>query len=143
MTPRARVVAEAMTWLGTPYHHHGRVKGVGVDCAMLLAEVFERCGVVPHIDAGDYPSQWHLHGREERFLAWLDKVGALAVAEPQPGDVCVYRYGRTYSHGGIVVDGGLVLHAYIDQGVVLNRECEAPLLGRPRRAYTLDLGVLA
>ena len=24
-------VSEAMTWLGTPYHHQGRVKGVGVD----------------------------------------------------------------------------------------------------------------
>lgn len=24
-------VAEALTWLGTPYHHQGRVKGVGVE----------------------------------------------------------------------------------------------------------------
>lgn len=23
-------VAEAMTWLGTPYHHQGRVKGVWI-----------------------------------------------------------------------------------------------------------------
>lgn len=24
-------VQEAITWLGTPYHHQGRVKGVGVE----------------------------------------------------------------------------------------------------------------
>ena len=32
---RARIVAEAMTWLGTPYHHRGKLKGIGVDCAQL------------------------------------------------------------------------------------------------------------
>ncbi len=26
-----QAVAEALIWLGTPYHHQGRVKGVGVD----------------------------------------------------------------------------------------------------------------
>jgi cell wall-associated NlpC family hydrolase len=31
---RAAVVAEARSWLGTPFHHQGRVKAAGVDCAM-------------------------------------------------------------------------------------------------------------
>lgn len=35
-----QAVAEAITWLGTPYHHQGRVKGVGVDCGTLLCEVY-------------------------------------------------------------------------------------------------------
>lgn len=39
-------VAEAMTWLGTPYHHQGRVKGVGVDCATLLCEVYKEVGLM-------------------------------------------------------------------------------------------------
>ena len=30
---RERVVAEALSWLGTPYAHRQRLKGVGVDCA--------------------------------------------------------------------------------------------------------------
>ncbi|WP_436904878.1 hypothetical protein [Acinetobacter johnsonii] len=34
-------VQEALTWLGTPYHHQGRVKDVGVDCGTLLCEVYE------------------------------------------------------------------------------------------------------
>ena len=29
---RENLVAEALTWLGTPYHHAGRVKGGGTDC---------------------------------------------------------------------------------------------------------------
>ena len=35
-------VQEALTWLGTPYHHQGRVKGVGVDCGTLICEVYEK-----------------------------------------------------------------------------------------------------
>lgn len=30
---RARFVATALSYVGTPYHHHGRLKGIGVDCA--------------------------------------------------------------------------------------------------------------
>ena len=40
MTRRAQVIAEAETWLGTPYHHMGRVRGSGTDCLMLLAEIY-------------------------------------------------------------------------------------------------------
>ncbi len=47
---RAAVVAEAHRWLRTPYHKHGRVLGAGVDCSMLLAEVFEAAGAIPHVD---------------------------------------------------------------------------------------------
>jgi hypothetical protein len=40
---RVAVTREAETWLGTPYHHMGRVKGAGTDCLMMLAEVYEAC----------------------------------------------------------------------------------------------------
>ena len=35
MNKNQLAVAEALTWLGTPYHHQGRVKGVGVDCRSI------------------------------------------------------------------------------------------------------------
>jgi len=31
---RLAVTEEARVWLGTPYHHMGRVKGAGTDCLM-------------------------------------------------------------------------------------------------------------
>ena len=40
---RAAVVAEARSWIGTPYHHAADVKGHGVDCAMLLIRVYCDC----------------------------------------------------------------------------------------------------
>jgi cell wall-associated NlpC family hydrolase len=55
MSQRQRVVTEAETWLRTPYHHMGRIKGGGTDCLMLLAEVYEAAGVIRHLDVPFYP----------------------------------------------------------------------------------------
>ncbi|MFZ5544406.1 MAG: hydrolase [Pseudomonadota bacterium] len=134
-TQRAAVVAEGMTWHRTPYHHHGRIKGAGVDCAMLLAEVFHACGLVERVEPGHYPVQWHLHRDEERFIGWLQQYAQPLPAGQalQPADVALFRFGRTYSHGGLMVEPDLVLHAFNDRftsGVILTRLDEAPLQGR-------------
>jgi hypothetical protein len=47
---RLAVVEEARGWLGTPYHHMGRVRGAGTDCLMMLAEIYEAADVVPRIE---------------------------------------------------------------------------------------------
>jgi cell wall-associated NlpC family hydrolase len=134
---RHRVVREALEWLHTPYHHHGRVKHVGVDCAQLLCCVYEAAGVVEPVHTGHYPTDWHLHRSEEMFLAWLERVGAWRTAVPNMGDLAVFRFGRTYSHGAIMIEDDLALHAYINQRVMLTRLNEEPLLRRKVYYYTL------
>ena len=58
-------------------------------------------GCVQPFDPRPYPFDWHLHRSEERYLGFVfDR--SREVTEPQPGDVMVLRYGRCYSHGGIV-----------------------------------------
>ena len=111
-TQRAAVVAEALTWQGTPYHHGGRVKGAGVDCAMLLAEVYAAVGLAPRIEPEPYPPDWHLHRGEQRFLAWVARY-AFPVESPLPGDVAMYRYGRAAAHGAIVIAWPQIIHAHL------------------------------
>ena len=98
---RAAVVAAAREWIGTPYHHMADVKGVGCDCAMLLVRVFCDLGLVEPFDPRPYTSDWHLHRGEERYLGFL-LARAAEVAAPLPGDVILFKYGRCFSHGGIV-----------------------------------------
>jgi NlpC/P60 family putative phage cell wall peptidase len=110
---RAAIVAEAMTWLRTPYRHCADVKGVGTDCAMLLCRVFQTA--VPHLvdrdyDPRPYPHDWYLHEEEERYLAVV-KMYAHRVEVAKPGDIEVFRFGRAASHGAIVVSNELMLHA--------------------------------
>lgn len=134
---RDLVAAEARSWLGTPYHHHARVKGVGVDCAQILAAVFEAADMVPHLDLGQYAPQWHLHRSEELYIGWLVRVGARRVDVPAKGDVGVWRFGRVFSHGGIFVEDTLIVHSYINQGVILTSTTEDPLVGREAQYWSL------
>lgn len=133
---REAVAVEALSWLGTPYHHHARLKGVGVDCAQLLCGVFEACGLVGPVETGHYPVDWHLHRNEEIFSGWLARFAVQTPAEPQLGDVCLFRYGRTFSHGSIYVGDGLLVHAYIGRGVMLSRATEEPLEGRDMQHWS-------
>lgn len=41
-----KLVKEAMSWVGTPFHDQGRLKQVGVDCSHFIDEVFTNIGVV-------------------------------------------------------------------------------------------------
>lgn len=133
---RVAVVQEALSWLGTPYHHMGRVKGAGVDCGMFLAEVFERAGIIPHLEIEYYPPDWHLHQYAERYLGWVKKY-ACAVEQPLPGDLILYQWGRCISHGAIVVEWPIIIHSYVGKGVVRSDATQAPLLDRQRAIYSV------
>ena len=127
---RANVVAEAMTWLRTPYHHRARVKGAGVDCAQILIAVYAAVGLIDEFDTGDYPPDWMMHRSEERYLSFvLDR--AEPVAEPLPGDVALYKVGRCFAHAGIVVEWPTIIHASNrDRAVVLADGTQGWLAGR-------------
>jgi len=118
---REAVIAEAVTWLGTPYHHHGRIKGVGADCAMFPVEVYAAAGILAQDpDIGPYPAQWHLHHDEERYLAAVRLRAAEIDGPPSPGDFAVWKFGRCFSHGGIVIAWPRIIHALMGVGVVLD-----------------------
>lgn len=117
---RARVIAAARTWIGTPYHPCADVPGAGVDCGMLLVRVFVDSGLCPPFDPRPYPPDWHLHRGEERYLGFV--LGhCREVAAAAPGDVVVFRYGRCFAHGGIVTltDPLTIVHAFSPAGCVL------------------------
>jgi len=132
---RRAVVAQAESWIGTPFHHAARVKGAGVDCLMLLAEVYETAGVTAHIEPPFYVPDWHLHRDAERYLGGLGRY-AREIASPAPGDIALFRFGRTFSHGAIVVAWPRVIHAYWSIGVVWGDATLHPLAERPVRFFT-------
>ena len=46
MIDNLQIIATARTWLGTNFHHQGRIKNVGVDCIGLIIGVAAELGVV-------------------------------------------------------------------------------------------------
>lgn len=143
LVARERVIREAREWIGTKFHHAGRVKGAnrgGVDCAMLLAEVYERAGQIPHVTPSHYPHDWHLHRDEEKYLAFILQfsVEISAPAIPKIGDVAMFRIGRTWSHGGIVTVWPTIVHAWFESCVEEADSSISPQLMRaPVKFFTL------
>ncbi len=128
---RKAVVIEATTWLGTPYHHAARLKGIGVDCAMLLAEVYHNAGLIPEITPEDYPPDWHLHRDTERYLKWVEKFARKIETDcPLPGDIAMFRFGRATAHAGIVNAWPEIIHSYINCGVIPQNATDAWLWER-------------
>lgn len=134
-----KVLAEVRSWLGTPWHHEGAVKGAGVDCAMLLLRVFVEVGAIPEFDPRPYPIDHMMHSGDERFLGWLNHhADEVTDGEPQVADVIVYKVGRCYSHGAIVVQWPHIIHAFRDErAVVLSRFDVGRLAGKPFKAMRI------
>ena len=133
---RAAVVKEAESWIGTPFHHAARIKGAGIDCLMLLAEVYERAGVIARIDPPFYVPDWHLHRDAERYLEGLTRYAREIAAPPLPGDIALFRFGRTFSHGAIVTAWPRLIHAYWSIGVVQGDATLYPLAARPVKFFS-------
>ncbi len=129
---RAVLVAEARSWLGTPYHHAADVKGVAVDCAMILVRIYVDLGFCEPFDPRPYTHDWMLHRDEERYLGFLiDRTREIDRARVGPGDIILFRYGRCYSHGGIVtkVDPLTIVHAFAPARHVIEDRVETCELG--------------
>lgn len=134
---RTRVITEARRWIGTPHVHGAAVRGAGVDCGRLLIEVYANAGLIPPFDPGLYPHDYHLHQNEERYLAFVERF-AHRVDRPEPGDVALFKYGRVISHGAIVIQWPVIIHAYVGQGVTEDHVVEnAGLWPRYEGAWSL------
>lgn len=118
---RNAVITEAMSWLRTPHHNGARVKGEGVDCGQFPIAVYSACGLMPAVDTGSYPHDFHMHRSEEWYLSIAQKYGKeIEVDRVKRGDFALYKIGRIFSHGAIVIKWPEeIIHAYTGVGVTL------------------------
>ena len=122
MTP---LITTARTWIGTPFHHQGRLKHIGCDCLGLVLGIAEELalqseGTILHsLDNTAYsraPNTTELIQKMERYL---QKVEA---GKWQAGDIALIHIAGNPQHLGIITDGihgsyG-ILHAVYGKGVV-------------------------
>ena len=139
---RQDVLTELRGWLGTPYHHAARVKGAGVDCLMLLLEVYGRAGVfarmgvdVSLIEIPRYSRDIMLHRNEETYLEGVRRY-AVETDQPDTGNIALWKFGRIYSHAGVITDWPAIIHAYAPENmVVIGNAAMGALASRPVRFF--------
>lgn len=120
MANKQDIVNEARKWLGTPYHHQGRVLGHGVDCIGLIVEVARALNLTDK-DAMDY-------GRMpdgNRLISMLREHAGKEkkISEADPGDILLFRFIRQPRHVAIMTDRGII-HAYAQFGKVVEHRAD-------------------
>jgi cell wall-associated NlpC family hydrolase len=131
MASRERVVAEARTWIGTPYHLGGRVKGAGCDCYTFIAETMTVCEIIRGETLPIYAGDWWAHISDEQYLRRLMRYATKVFegvgygnTDVKPGNILAVRaagtQSRVFNHGAIVTNWPKAIHS-VDEGV---EECD-------------------
>lgn len=133
---RARVDAIARSFIGTPFHDHGEVKGAGVDCATLLKCVATEAEVVAPFKLDHYSPQFFLHQTAERYIAWVEKFAReIPPDQVKTADIALYRIkgGLCFAHGALITAPGWpnIIHAHFASRCVRRDNGLNPHLGSP------------
>jgi NlpC/P60 family putative phage cell wall peptidase len=112
---RPIIVAEAHTWIGTPYRHQASLKGVGCDCLGLVRGVWRAViGVEPE-RAPPYAPDWAEAARGEP-LADAGRRHLIAIDRDtfREGDVVLFRWRDNLAakHAAIVTAPDKMVHAH-------------------------------
>lgn len=109
------IESKAREYIGTPWHHRGRKKGVGVDCVGLLVCVYRELGVEV-FDLVEYSLSDHFSLLIKEVL----KHGRLVKSEDSPvaGDIVIFRGRDMHNHCGIHTSAGTFIHSYSSPAVM-------------------------
>jgi cell wall-associated NlpC family hydrolase len=122
MTTGEQIVEQARTWIGTPFYHAGREKGLGVDCIGLVIGVCNELGLIGGYDNREY-SQVAPDGTMRREVSrFFDEL--LPGAPMAPGDVLLFTIGGLEQHIAIYTGPGeqRIIHAFQSVGVVAEHD---------------------
>lgn len=125
---RAKALAEARTWLATPYRHQASVKGWGCDCLGLVRGVWRALYGEEPEETPPYRPDWAETGAAETLLeAARRRMCEPPVADARPGDVLLFRMapGAVVKHCAVLSalptaqdKDARMIHAYWGRAVV-------------------------
>lgn len=141
---RAAIVAEARSWIGTPYRHQASLKGAGADCLGLIRGVYrvfcgpEKQPITPYSpNWAEETGQETLRDAARRHLVEID-AAPFRDGEPlREGDVILIRVRDRgpAKHAAIASGPDTIIHAYDRHAVAENA---LPSAWRRRIAYAFQ-----
>lgn len=138
MATRKEFVEAALGCMGTPFHHQGRLKGVGIDCAGLVIVAAKECG----IEVTDMKGYSRIpDGRA--LLAHCESQNAerVSMKDAAAGDVILMKLERDPQHVAIIeeIEGDRVrvVHAWMAAKGVTRTDFDASLKDKVVAVYRL------
>ena len=117
------IVDKAREYIGTPYKHQGRLKGVGVDCIGLVICVAKELGLSAY-DTTDYG---RIPQRDFLLHESRKNMHEISYGDIEPGDVILFEFIKGYpQHFAIYAGNEYIIHSYeSNESVVEHRMCGA------------------
>lgn len=115
MPGREHIVAEARSWLGTPYRHQASLKGVGCDCLGLVRGVWRGVlGPEPERAPPYVPGWAEATGEESLAAAGFRHLVPVPREAAMPGDVLLFRWRAHLpaKHAAILTSATTMAHAH-------------------------------
>ncbi len=124
---RDKIEAEARRCIGTPFHHQGRLVGVGIDCIGIVVHVARALGF--------FESDCVTYSRHPDGVTLLDEarrvLDEIPIEDAKGGDMLAFgiRDREFPNHLAILTKEGTLIHAHNNAGKVI----ESPLNENWRR----------
>lgn len=101
----SKVVEIARAYIGTPFRHQGRQKGLGIDCAGLVENVARDLGynVPVHDNYGRMPYAGQLEATLDNYLVKTDEL--------KPGCILLIKFKNSPPSHLAIFTGKNIIHA--------------------------------
>ena len=142
MPRRNDVIAEARSWIGTPWKHQGCLKGRACDCVGLVKGVAWGLGLAcGTIDAEAYRGYARLPNPETMLAGLGAHLVPIPVEAAGPGDVVLFRIGGLPQHLAILTgpvwrEDITIIHSFIEARRVVEQRMPAAWRRQIVRAYS-------
>ena len=114
------ILAEARSWVDTPYQHQGRRKSQAVDCIGLVMGVSYNVGLIGKPDLQWIAKNFSAYSRtpeanllREGFSNFMPEV---LISNLLPGDVVLVSMDNAPRHCAIYTEKDTIIHAYAERG---------------------------
>ena len=109
---RLKIIKTAREWLGTPWQHHVKLKGVGVDCVHFLIAVADEC----EIKYQKPENYYHLNDGDSMIKELLKNLKP--TEKNKLGNIACFRFSGIPHHVGILTEIGLIHASFVHKKVV-------------------------
>lgn len=129
---RADIVCEARSWLGTPFRHQGRLKGIGADCAGIVIGVAGALG----LKCADIRGYSRMPGEEFQNEVARQLV-RIAYRDLLPADLLTFAFDSLPQHIALVtgIDPPRILHSHASVGSCVEQNLDDVWISRVRGAW--------
>lgn len=129
-----QLVDIARTYIGTPFHHQGRLPGVGLDCIGVVVCAMREAGLDVSDDVAGYgrlPSGGVFMAAVER------RCRSVPIEEALPGDVMMFAFRTEPQHIAIYTGDNTLIHAYQEVEAVVENSLDDTWRARLRGVFRL------